>query len=526
LLLVASLLVACDGPPQITAISPERHATSVRTNQPIRISFDRPVDAASVSSRFHLLPAVQGQVGWESPRDLVFTHQPLRPDTDYVVQLDLGYSDQAGHVSRLDHGWGFHTESAPSLLSMSPAAGDRSVDPAALITLTFSRDMDPYSLPAAVAIRPGISPSLRIDPGDGRRVQLAPPGLLEPGTTYTVTVTTEARDVDGNQLNHGVAASFVSGPAQPLHHRITFIAAPAGESAGEGVWMVDESRFARPLAPGSTRTYSWSPDAVHLLVGTSGGAWVDQQVGGARTSLPLVAGWASLLEAGQGYAYLSDRLLRQHRADGTDLQVAAGVREAIVGPDGSRLAYVVPAGPGWEIWAYDVKLRTQYRIQSEAGQISDLAWAPDGSRLAYRLAAAGGGGQIRVRSLSGRGGVATLAAGQVEAPVWQADSRHLVFAALVPLPGGALISKAFRLSVSDPPPQSLTLAMGLPAGPTLAARDPRPSPDGHQIAFLGEAKGTLQIFVMNVDGTGLAQLTVYDPAVFPYSCSDPAWAPG
>jgi Tol biopolymer transport system component len=122
--------------------------------------------------------------------------------------------------------------------------------------------------------------------------------------------------------------------------------------------------------------------------------------------------------------------------------------------------------------------------------------------------------------------VTTLAAGQVEAPVWQADSGHVVFAALVPLPGGTLISKAFRLSVSDPPPKSLTMAMGLPAGPVLAARDPRPSPDGHQIAFLSDRNGTQQVFVMNVDGTGLTQLTAYDPVAFPYSCSDPAWTPG
>jgi hypothetical protein len=431
------LLVACDGPPQITAISPERHAASVRTNQPIRISFDRPVDAASVAARFHLLPVVQGQVRWESPRDLVFTHPPLRPDTDYLVQLDQGYRDQAGHVSRLDHGWGFHTETAPTVVGVSPAAGDRSVDPATLVTLTFSREMDPLSLPAAVAIRPGISPSLRVDPNDGRRVLLAPLGLLEPGATYTVTVTSDARDVDGNQLNHGVAVSFVGGPAQPLRHRITFIAASAGETTGEGVWMVDESRFPRPLAPGSTRSYSWSPDGIHLLVGTSSGAWVDQHVGGARTGLQLVAGWASLLVAGQGYAYLSDGFLRQHTPDGTELPVAAGVREATVGPDGSRLAYVVPASGvggfvGSEIWVYDVRLRTQYRVQGEAGRISDLAWAPDASRLAYLLAGAGAASHLRVRSLSGRGDVTTLATGQVEAPVWQADSRHVVFGALVP----------------------------------------------------------------------------------------------
>lgn len=462
---------------------------------------------------------------WESRQDLVFEHLPLRTDTDYRVLLEHGYGDAAGHVDNLDHSWHFRTEASPVLVSTSPGGGDGNVDPATVVTLNFSREMDAASLTGAIAVLPGISPAMRVDPADPRRVLVAPGALFEPQRDYTVTVTSAARDLDGNQLARGAAVTFSTGPAQPLRHRITFIAAGAGQAASDGVWMVDETRFPRPLAPGAVYSYAWSPDGTGLLIRSPTGAWTEQAVAGTTTALPLEARWTAFVAPGQGYVYLSANDLWQHPAQGADVRLATGVSEATVAPGGTRVAYVVEDAGSSQIWAYDVGLHSRYRLHSEQGEISAVAWSPDAYRLAYLLSTVGSAGrQLRVRSLTGSSGSVTLATGMVEAPVWQADSRHLIFAASVPGGDGSNISRAYRLAVTAPPPDRLTLAMGMPAaGPSVL--QPQPSPDGHQIAFLADQQGNREVFLMNADGTGLSQLTSFDPTGFPYSCSDLAWTP-
>ena len=123
---------------------------------------------------------------------------------------------------------------------------------------------------------------------------------------------------------------------------------------------------------------------------------------------------------------------------------------------------------------------------------------------------------LRVHSLTGTAGTATVATGQLGAAVWLRDSDHVVFAATV---NG--VSKAFLVNVVAPP-ATLTEGIGLPSDPSVSVADlanPVPSPDGHQIAFISGN----QIWIMNADGTRPAALTRFDPDLFPYSCRNPMW---
>jgi len=504
-------------------ISPDRGASDVPSNQPVKITFDRPVDKASVASRFRLEPSASGVVGWPSPTVMVFSHAPLRSGTQYRVVLDAGYRDLAGNVNGLRHGWPFRTELPPALAASDPAPGERDVDPAAYITLSFNREMDAHSLAGAITLSPAVQLAVRTDPADGRRAILSPRSLLAPNLDYSVTVTQSARDVDGNPLRSGFALNFSTGFQRPLHHWVGFATDAAAGTAGDGVWMVDENQFPRQLAAGSVDSFSWSPDGSRLLVRSSEGVWTDQPIGGEPRRLPIQAAWAAFLGGDRGYAYLEGDRLRQVVADGSSRDLASGVSEATVGPRGLRIAFVTgTAAGGSEVWAYDLDLHSRYRIQAENGPVSGIAWAPDGSRLAYRLGASSlDRAKIRVRSLTGAARTATLATGEVGNPAWLADSRHVIFAALLSLPSGP-VSKAFRVNVTDVPAPPLDASTALPAGP-LAAEDPLPSPDGHQIAFLSTVQSYTELWLMNADGTGLRQLTAYDAAGFPYSCRAPAW---
>jgi len=507
----------------VVAIAPDRQAQQVPSNQDVAIRFDHDMDEASVEARFRVTPATTGNLAWPTRRQLVYHHQPFSPDTDYRVSLAAGYRDAQGNVNSFNHGWSFHTEPAPELTASAPGPGEQNVDPAALLSLSFSRNMDLRSLAAAVSISPAVRYSLRSDPGDPRRVELAPLTLLEPQTVYSVTVTRDALDVDGNPLRAGVVRDFATGPQRPLRHWVTFLAGQSATTAG--IWIVDGNRMPRQLAALDASSFRWSLDGSRLLVQTRAGPWLDVELGGTAATLPVDASWAAFLAPGKGYLFLSAGRLQRLTAHGETVAIDSGVGEVAVAPDGQRVAYTVAASEGDELRGYEVDLRARYRIQSEVGAVSGLAWSPDGDRLAYTLATGDPSReQVRVRELSGAGGVITVRTGDVTALAWQADSRHLIVGATVDGPGGP-VARAFRLAGTDAGTRPLAFDEALPAGNLVDVRSPVPSPDGHQVAFVGSGPGTSggQVWVVNVDGTGLGPLTGYDPASFPYSVRAPAW---
>ncbi|HEY8641388.1 MAG TPA: Ig-like domain-containing protein [Candidatus Dormibacteraeota bacterium] len=517
------LASACQNAPQVLAIAPARQAQQVPSNLEVTIRFDHDMDQASVAARFQVVPRTAGNLLWDSPRQLRFRHQPFLPDTDYRVSLEAGYRDSAGNANSYNHGWTFHTEVAPELSGSTPGPGEQNVDPAQLLALSFTRAMDLQSLESATSITPAVRFVLRADPSDPRRTLVAPMTLLDPQTVYSVTVTRDARDVDGNPLRAGVVRDFSTGPERPLRHWVTFLADQSATAAG--IWMVDGNRLPRQLAALDAAAFQWSLDGSQLLVETRAGPWIDIEIGGGSTTLPFQGTWAGFLAPGRGYLFLSAGRLQRYTPQGEVVLVDTGVGEVAVGPNGERVAYTV-AGPGGDqVRGYEVDLRSRYRIQAESGAVSDLAWSPDGNRLAYRLEAGDATrSQIRVRELSGAGGLTTVRTADVASLAWQADSRHLIVGATVATSSGPA-ARAFRLNLADASLRPLAVEEALPAGPLLDVRSPVPSPDGHQVAFVGSGSGPggPQVWVVNVDGTGLVPLTSFDVAGFPYSVRAPAW---
>jgi hypothetical protein len=523
-----SLAVACGGSPQVLEISPQRGAVDVPSSQAVRVRFDRPMDPATVAARFHVSPSVAGSIRWTGGHELSFEHAPFAPSTRYQVVIDPGYRDARGVTNSLRHSWTFQTESPPGLGGSSPGDGDRDVDPATYVALSFDREMDAGSLAGAISLAPGVPFSIRKDAADPRRVVLAPQSLLQPRQTYTVAVTQDARDVDGNHLAAGQLVTFTTGDFRPLRHWVSFVAESSPGTGDGGLWIVNENRFPRQLVAAPVTAFSWAPDGSRLLLRGQAGGWTDQALDGPATPLPIQADWAAYLTGGGGYASLDGGTLRVLRPDGEAVTVASGVTAAAVAPGGDRLAFATgdPDSPerGSQIDGYDTSLRTRFRLGAEPARVDGLSWSADGQSLAYRVDSGDPlKRQVRVRSLRD-GGVVTVATGPVSTPAWQADRRHVFVTALVDGPGGP-VARAFRFAIDDASPKTLGAAQALPGSQDVSVDTLSPSPDGHQLAFVGGGSGQPGVVLMNADGTGVARLTDYDAARFPYSCRAVAWTP-
>lgn len=516
--LLASL-VACGGsPPQIIDYSPQRGAVEVSTAAPIKIVFDHAVDQPSVQGRLHLVPSTGGVVRWDSARQLSYEHTGLRASTTYEVILDAGYQDLAGNTYALRHHWSFVTEGPPNVIGSTPSSSDTGVDPAAYLSLAFSREMNPTSLRSAITISPNIPFEARLDPADGHRAIIAPAQLLSPNTQYQLSINTAALDIDGNQLGRNQTIQFTTGPPQILHHWLAF-ATNAADGTPGGLWIVNETGFPRQVFnQTAVRSFSWSPAGDRLLIQGDGESWSEFVPGSGTVQLNFKAIWAGALASGMGYVYIDDAgVLHRASVDGAAEVIASDVAQATVAPNGLRVVFVQGALAPNGVWGYDVGLRARYQLALDTGPVSDVSFAPSGNRIAYLRSDTSGAISLRVRNLTGTGTTTTVATGDLGAPAWLPDSTHVVFAAAAQ-GAGDRTHKAFVLNVVSPP-AALNPASGLPSDPNFDLAAPVPSPDGHQIAFVSGN----QVWLMNADGTRPTALTRFDPASFPYSCRAPAW---
>ncbi len=195
-----------------------------------------------------------------------------------------------------------------------------------------------------------------------------------------------------------------------------------------------------------------------------------------------------------------------------DLPYDPAVHGVAVSPDGGRMIVSFSLSgidSGWEVWSANIDGTEPRRLFTSPGFVAGISWSPNGKWVAYVR-----GGSLEVMSPDGEGRRAfgTVPIGGL-APAWSPDSRYLAFTVVNDMPSA---------SSHDVPPDSgfdfspytVRIADVLTGEERDLVEDaiggeilPVWSPDGKQVVFLSDRSGATEVWVADVDGANLRQVT-------------------
>lgn len=175
-------------------------------------------------------------------------------------------------------------------------------------------------------------------------------------------------------------------------------------------------------------------------------------------------------------------------------------------PDGRRLAYVSNKGEHYN-------LSSLYIVDRETGETE--AHRPEGPDLQYGTAAAGGHRHVGgAQFLCSMGYAQKAKAGVGGAVTWHPDGDRLVYARTKTNAEGYLFSDLYRFDPETKETERLTR--------NLRAAAPVYSPDGSQIAFLGQSDGSANLYLLDVSSGETRRITHYDDGA---QAAEPVWRP-
>ena len=240
------------------------------------------------------------------------------------------------------------------------------------------------------------------------------------------------------------------------------------------------------------RNPAWSPDGTRIAFSGPSGIYVMNADGSSVTNL----------------------------TDNSDLNQ----RNPAWSPDGTRIAFSFQTGQNigpdpYAIYVMNVDGSDLTRLTNQTVWEDAPAWSPDGTRIAFAGQSSGIYPDIYVINVDGSG-VTNLTDNSYflhSQPAWSPDGTRIAFAGQ----SSGIYPDIYVMNVDG------SEAINLTDNSNLEERDPAWSPDGTRIAFTGGSPvgsspvgNYSDIYVINVDGTGLTNLTNH-PAVD----MDPAWSP-
>jgi hypothetical protein len=214
---VWSFTTAVVNPPTVTLTDPLNLATGVALNKILTATFSKTMDASTISSSTFIVmkgtTAVPGFVSYSGTTATFTPSSSLSSNTLYTVTVSTGVKDLAGNAMAANYVWSFTTLviTPPTVTLTDPLNLATGVALDQKIVATFSKTMDASTITSTTfTLKQGTTVIAGLVSYSGTSATFTPISNLTSNTAYTATVTTGAKDLDGNALAANYVWSFTT----------------------------------------------------------------------------------------------------------------------------------------------------------------------------------------------------------------------------------------------------------------------------------------------------------------------------
>lgn len=209
-------------PPQVVKTLPTDRQSMVGLTDPISVTFNQPMNKASVEAAFALRVGgpngeqIGGTFRWYTNTMGFVPSRRLDLGQTYYASVGTGAQAAVGQAGmRKEYAWTFQTVPAPRVLSTRPADGSKDVDPFGSFEIVFSAPIDPAIVMRNVRISPEPKATDVYTYWNRSDRRFVISFDRKPSTDYAIVIGAGISDPYGNSLGRETTVRFTTRQLEP-----------------------------------------------------------------------------------------------------------------------------------------------------------------------------------------------------------------------------------------------------------------------------------------------------------------------
>lgn len=251
--------------PIVVTTDPKNGEVNVAQNKTVTATFSKIMNTATIdNASFTLMQGTTLVAGTASYTGYTAEFDPLvnlLPGVEYTATITTGAKDMAGNSIAANYIWKFTTNALvlPYVTSTDPKNGDINVQLDKVLLATFSKEMNVSTINSTTfTLMQGLIPVTGDVSYDGAIARFKPLVNLLPGTLYTATITTGAKDLAGNALAANYVWSFTTAAAAQFTVALSSSPPEGGNTSGGGPKNAGASASVNAIANSGYTFVNWT----------------------------------------------------------------------------------------------------------------------------------------------------------------------------------------------------------------------------------------------------------------------------